>query len=147
MVSSKVSYEDDIGVLTLGTKTTTENQETVEKSCDNIKNCIDRFNENIENLLAQKVTDDELRSAKRALKTTMLQATETNSSKNDIIASSTNSLYGLNYINKYIETIDQITAEDILSAAKYIFGNKPTYSISATKDSIATNKIYVESIK
>ncbi len=147
MVSSKVSYEDDIGVLTLGIKTTTENQETGEKSFDNIKKSIDGFNENIEKLLTQKVTDDELRSAKRALKTTMLQATETNSSKNDIIASSTNSLYGLNYINKYIETIDQITAEDILSAAKYIFGNKPTYSISATKDSIATNKTYLESLK
>jgi len=147
MVNSRVSYAGDIGVMTLGIKTTTENQETGETSFDNIKKSIDGFNENIEKLTTQKVSEDELRSAKRALKTVMLQATETNANKTDIIATSASSSYGLNYINKSIETIDQITADDILNAARYVFGNKPTYSISATKKSIDANKEYFESLK
>lgn len=145
-VYSNYDFNDDIGVLTLGIGTTTENIETGEKTFDNIKKSIDGFNENIKRITTEKVSSKELENAKKAMKSDLLNLLETNLGKTFDIARSNGSPYGMEYINKQFEIIDQITPDDILNTAKYIFNSKPVYSLTATQASLDANKEFLDSL-
>ena len=146
-VSSNLDYVDDVGIMSLSIQTTTENLETGEKSFDNIKKSIEAFNENIKRITSEKVSDEELASAKKRIKTSLLGMTELNAGKNIVLSRSVSTPYGVNYQNEILATIDSITADDILNAAKYIFSGKPVYSLTATKDSIEANKEFLKSLE
>ena len=145
-VSSDYDAYEDIGTMTLRIKTTTNNTETGEKSFDNIKKSIDGFNENIEKITSQKVSEEELETAKRSLKTDLLSGVEMNSTKNDIIGLNFVSPYGLGYTNQKFDIIDSITADDILNTARNIFSSKPVYAVSATKEALEANKEYLDNL-
>ncbi|MDE6138312.1 MAG: insulinase family protein, partial [Candidatus Gastranaerophilales bacterium] len=145
-VSSKVSYSDDIGVLTLKIGTTTENVETGEKTFDNIQKSIEGFNENIQRLMTEKVSVEELESVKKAMKSSLLTFLETNRGKTVDIMGSNNTPYGFEYINKQFEIIDTITPDDIYNTARYIFKSNPIYSLTATQASLDANKEFLDSL-
>lgn len=145
-VNSSYSNIDDIGVMTLKIETTTNNLETGEKSYDNIKKSIDGFNENISKLRTEKVSDEELQTAKKALKSYILGNLEMNRDQTIHLASSISTPYGINYINQQFEIIDSLTADDILNTAKYVFKQNPVYSISGTKDALEANKEFLNSL-
>lgn len=147
MVDSAYQAQGDSGILSLMIKTTTNNTETGEKSLDNIKKSIDGFNENIQKLMNEYVSEEELTKAKKSMKSSILASLEMNSVKNSIIGDNAASVYGIDYTNKQIEMIDKITPQDILNTARNIFGNKPIYSIAATKEALDFNKDYLESLK
>ncbi len=145
-VSSSVDSYDDIGVFNLRIKTTTNNTETGEKTLDNIKKSIDGFNENIERIKTDKVSQEELETSKKALKTDILASLEMNAGKNSALTYSSSTPYGVNHINEMFETINNITAEDVLNTAKNVFKSKPIYSISATKEAIDANREYLNGL-
>ncbi len=145
-VSSDYDAYEDIGTMTLRIKTTTNNTETGEKSFDNIKKSIDGFNENIEKITSQKVSEEELETAKRSLKTDLLSGVEMNADKNSIINSNSHSPYGFSYINQKFDIIDSITSDDILNTARNIFSSKPVYAVSATKEALEANKEYLDNL-
>lgn len=145
-VSSFAQNNGDTGIMTLQIQTTTDNKETGKKTPDNIKKSIDGFNEHIKKISTEKVTEEELETAKKALKNEMLAATERNSTKNSILYNSISNPYGVNYFNKKFETIDSITAEDILNTAKNIFSQKPVYSIAGTEEAIDANKEFLQTL-
>ncbi len=147
MVDSMYDAQGDSGIISLIIKTTTNNTETGEKSLDNIKKSIDGFNENIEKLKKQYVSEEELEKAKKAMKSGILASLEMNSVKNSIIGDNAASAYGVNYTNKQFEEIDKITPQDILNTARNIFSNKPIYSIAATKEALEYNKEYLANLK
>lgn len=147
MVDSMYETNGDSGILSLVIKTTTNNTETGEKSLDNIKKSIDGFNENIEKLKTQYVTEAELEKAKRTMKSGILSSLEMNSYRNSIIGDNAATAYGIEYTNKQIEMIDKITPQDILNTARNIFCNKPIYSIAATKEALDFNKEYFDNLK
>jgi predicted Zn-dependent peptidase len=145
-VHSAVNYCHDMGIFFMNIGTTTENQETGEKTFDNVQKSIDGFNENIAKIMNEQVSEEELESAKKRLKTRILSTFDTNYGRNMEISESKFSPYGLDYINKQLENIDEITAEDIQNAAKYIFSSKPIYSITGTQATLDANKDYLESL-
>ena len=147
MVDSMYETYGDSGIISLVIKTTTNNTETGEKSLDNIKKSIDGFNENIEKLKTQYVTDAELEKAKRTMKSNILAGFEMNSVKNSIISDNAATVYGVDYTNKQLEMIDQITPQDLLNTARNIFAGKPIYSVAATKEALEYNKNYLENLK
>lgn len=146
-VGARYNKENNIGVMELFIKTTTNNTETGETSYDNVKKSIDGFNENIQALITQKVSDDELNIAKRTLKTALLSGMELNSEKNNVLSTNSQNIYGLDYTNQKFDLIDTITADDILNTAKNVFKNRPVYSLAATKDALDANKEFLESLK
>lgn len=146
-VGSSYSYLDDMGIFKLNIGTTTENQETGEKSFDNVKKAIDGFNENIKKIMNEKVTDNELEYAKKALKTRILSSLETNSDKSAALLFANGSYYGSNYANEQLANIDTITADDIQNAARNIFNSKPIYSITATEETLKQNQDYLKSLE
>lgn len=146
-VNSDYRYEGDMGVFTMNITTTTENQETGEKTFDNIKKSIDGFNENIKRITTEKVSEEELEAAKKQLKSGLLNSAETNLDKNIMLSDSNNTYYGIDFYNKKLEMIDSITADDIYNAARNIFNSKPIYSITATKDTLNANDEYLKSLE
>lgn len=147
MVDSMYEANGDSGILSLMIKTTTNNTETGEKTLENIKKSIDGFNENIEKLKTQYVSEEELEKAKRSMKSNILSSFEMNSHKNSIIGDNAATVYGVDYTNKQLEIIDQITPQDILNTARNIFSNKPIYSIAGTKEALDFNKEYLDGLK
>ncbi len=145
-VKSNYETNDDIGLLTLKIKTTTDNKETGEQSFDNIQKSIDGFNKHIKKIKTEKVTDEELNNAKLSLKNNLLNANHTPHGKTMSILTGMDSPYGISLDNQLFEEIDKITADDIYNAANYIFAGKPTYSILATEDTLNANKEYFENL-
>ena len=145
-VHSNISFLDDIGTIELEIGTTTENKETGEISYDNLKKSIEGFNKHIEKLKTEKVTDDELNNAKLSLKNAVLNANETNKGKNKSLEYGLISPYGINSENLILQTIDEITPDDIYNAANYIFKDKPVYSILATENTLNENKDFLDSL-
>lgn|SRR5574344_696565 len=147
VVSSDIQMIENYGVMSLKIATTTENQETGANTFDNIEKSIKGFNENIEKIKTEKVTDEELENAKKTLKSGLLSSLEMNYDKNSALHSYSDSLYGLNGINEKLAMIDSITSEDLLNTAKYIFKSEPVYSISGTKSSLDANKTFLDSLQ
>ncbi len=145
-VKSNCSSTDDIGLFTLKIGTTTDNSETGEQHFDNVQKSIDGFNRHIQKMTDEKVTDEELNNAKLSLKNALLNSTHASDDKIQVLSKSSSTPYGSARINLLFEEIDKVTAEDIQNAAKYIFSNKPTYSIVATEATLNANKEYLESL-
>ena len=145
-VKSGIDKVDNTGVMKLSIGTTTENAETGEISYDNVQKAINGFNENIERMKSEKVSEEELESAKLALKNSMLNSTERNTGKTSILANGLNSFYGLTNANQKFAIIDSITVDDIQNATNYVFNSKPTYSILATENTLNENKEFLKNL-
>ena len=145
-VKSNYKCVDDIGVLSLRIKTTTENVETGEKSFDNVKRSIDGFNKHVNIFRTEKVSEEELENAKLSLKNQVLNSNHNDLDRNITLTNELDSPYGLGKTNLYIDTIDSITVDDIYNASNYIFKSAPVYSILATKNTIDANSEYLKSL-
>ena len=144
-VCSGVRYLDDSGVFSLKIGTTTEN--TSVGDFKNVQKSIEGFNKHIQKIMSEKVTQEELDSAKLDYKNCLLTDYETTSSKNINLAYSLSSVYGPLKANEILKIIDQITVDDIYNAANYIFKNKPVYSILATENTLKANEEYLKNLE
>lgn len=145
-VNSSYRTHDNIGTLNLSIGTTTEDKEAGVNSYENIEKSINGFNEHINRLLTENVTEEELNSAKLQLKNAIAGLKEGQKNKTGIIISGIEDIYGVDKINQEIKMIDEITVEDIKNAANYIFQNKPTYSLIATEKTIEANKEFLNGL-
>ena len=64
-------------------------------------------------------------------------------SETSLIAMNILEPYGIRRIDKYYESIDKITKEDIKRAANYVFSHNPTVSILASEDTINSQLDYL----
>lgn len=147
-VQSDIKGIGDTEMINLSIKTTTDNKDTGEVSYDNVQKAIDGFNENIQKMVNEKVSEEELESAKLSLKNILLSSSEGGLKKTvHIMGGLEGSYYGPDYVNQLFNAIDEITVDDIQRAAQYVFANKPIYAICATKDTLAYNKDYLKDLK
>ena len=96
-------------------------------------------------MLNSEYTDDDLESAKRTLKASLLDK-EGTSSKLAALRHGLNSKEGLDFENQMFNIIDTITREDIDRFSKKVFANPPIYSIVASKDTLEANKEFLKSL-
>ncbi len=146
-VYSSYKKSGDYCGFALKIKTTTNNTETGEKTLENIKKSIEGFNENIKKITTEKVTREELETAKKSIKSEILTSLEMNEAQNLILGASAQTPYGISYANQELQILDSITAEDILNTAKNVFGGKPIYAVAATKEALDFNKQFLENLK
>lgn len=146
-VRSSVRTNGNTGAINLTIGTTTDNKETGEKSFDNLQKSIDGFKNHVEKLLTEKVTQEELDSAKLSVKNEILSKNESITGKNGTLSSGIHSYYGITRSNQFLDMIDEITVDDIYNAAQNMFKDKPLYSIIATEDTINYNKEYLDNLK
>lgn len=118
------------------------------KPYDNVQRSINGFNNQIEKMVNGEFTDEELATAKLNLKRRLLEKNDLQEDKvlnlADIMATSQN---GVSEYNMMYDAIDNITKEDIVNSAKYIFSQKPIYSIRATQDTLNANKEYLDNLE
>lgn len=145
-VNSKLGYFDNSGVISLFIKTTTDDPFTGTKTYENVQKSLDGFNKHVKKFMDENVTDEELESAKLTLKNKVLNYSELTADKNVSILLGERSFYGVSQDNQVLDMVDKITAEDIKSAANYIFNTNPTVSIVATKNTIENNKEYLKTL-
>lgn len=143
-VNSKLNYFDNSGVLALNIKTTTDDPSA--KTYDNLQKSLDGFNEHIQKMMKENVSEEELENAKLTLKNKILDGSELTSDKNIGILSGEKSFYGVSADNLALDLVDKITVEDIKAAANYVFNSNPTVSIVATKDTIDNNNEYLKKL-
>lgn len=146
-VRSSLDNVGNTGMVKLSIGTTTENVDTGEISYDNVQKAITGFNENIERMKNEKVSQEELESAKLSLKNDLLNAAEHPIGRSELLNDGLHSFYGLTNINQKFAMIDKISADDIQNVAKNVFGGKPVYSILATQNTLDNNKEFFKSLE
>lgn len=145
-VKSTLGYFDNSGLMSLYIKTTTDDEQSGEKSYDNLQKSINGFNNHVQKLMNENVSNDELASAKLTLKNKILNGSELTSDKNIALLDGLKSFHGVSLDNQVLNLVDTITADDIKAAANYVFKSNPTLSIVATKNTIDNNEEYLKSM-
>ncbi len=141
-------YDDsgDNAFISCNIKTTTDNPDTGERTYENVQKSINGFNRQINKMKNGEFEDKEVDVAKKELKDTLRNMSYGQRNNANTLAEGQNTPYGINHINEMYNAIDSITKEDIQKAANYVFNNKPVYSIVASKDTLAANKDYLNSL-
>lgn len=132
------------GLLFCNILTTTDSPDL--KSYDNVEKSIRGFHNQINKMVEGEFTDKELESAKLGIKRQLLDSSDGQINKVIRMSESLNSINGFDNINEQYKIIDSITKEDIQTAAKEIFSNKPIYSVRATKDTLKSNKDFLDTL-
>jgi predicted Zn-dependent peptidase len=145
-VYSDVNYLGDSAEISCHILTTTDNKAIGEISYDNVQKSINGFNRQIKALLNSEYTDDDLESAKRLLKASLINK-EGNIAKVSSIAQAIQSEKGLDRENQLFKAIDNITREKLDEFSQKAFKNPPTYSIVASKDTLDANQEFFEALK
>ena len=145
-MSYQVQSFEDTGILTMFIMTTTDNKAQNEISYDNLQKSLDGFDEQIQKILNEPMTEEELQSAKMQLKQRIAKQTELPSSETDLLSMNMTLPYGIKRIDEYVKAIDMITVDDIKQAANHVFKNKPTVSILASADTVENQKEYISSL-
>lgn len=145
-VHSEIAKTGNRGELYLNILTTTDNKNNNEVKYENLQKSINGFNRQISALKNGKFTEHDLQSAKLILKSRLLN-TEGRQAKVSALDMGLCSNYGLEYINKLFNNIDSVTREDITKFADKVFAEKPVYSITATQDTLDSNKEFLDKLK
>jgi len=135
-VESNLDFIGDSGVISLGIKTTTDNNIENIQQFDNVKKSLDGFKKHIDKMKNQLVSEEELAAAKLRIKTKMLNSFETSSSQTTVLSNAKDSIYGIGSVNENLKLVDKITAQDIQNAANYIFSGKSLTSVLASQKTI-----------
>ena len=145
-VRSQAQSFGDTGILKMYILTTTDDKAQGDIKHDNVQKSIDGFSKHTQALQDQPVSEVELENAKKALKRRLFQEMELPGSKNSLLLMNAGLPYGIKRIDEYFKAIDKMTVQDIQSAAKHIFANKPVYSILASPDTVENQLPYLESL-
>ena len=145
-VSADTNVYEDRGSIILNILTTTDNKNIGEFTYDNLQKSINGFNRQVEQLLNSEYTDEDLESAKKILKASMLDS-EGTLKKLSLLRNNAINERPLDYLNETYNLIDSITREDIDEYSKIMFKDKPVYSIVASQDTLNYNKDYLNSLK
>ena len=137
---------EDTGILTMFIMSTTDNKAQNDIKYDNLQKSLDGFETEVQKLITQPVTQEELDAAKMQLKQRIAKQTELPDTDTDLIAMNMVKPYGIKRIDEYVKAIDSITIDDISTAAKHVFTNKPTISILASPDTVANQQEYINSL-
>ena len=131
----------DTDAILLNIGTTTDSPDPKEGSPANITKALKGFDDIVNNLKSENVTEEELQNAKTLIKTQLLDGLETNTDRMDSYGSKKDSYYGISYNEALFEAIDKLTPNDIRAAANYVFKNPPVTSIIASQKTLDTLKL------
>ncbi len=135
-VESDIDFIGNTGVLSMGIKTTTDDKIAGVQQYDNVQKSLDGFQKHVEKLKNELVSQNELDAAKLRIKTKLLNSIESSASQTTVLNNSKESINGIAAMQKNIELIDSVTAEDVKAAANYIFANPSVTSVLASDDTI-----------
>ena len=98
-------------------------------SADQLNTLLPVVSDEIKKVLNEKVSDKELNRAKVQLKASMLMALESSSSTAEVLARQMLLHNRIIPTDEIVAKIDNITKDDILEAAQFLFSSQPTYTL------------------
>ena len=140
-------YNDNSGVIVCDILTTTVDDLTKQPTYENVQKSIDGFHRQINLLKEGQFSDADFEKIKLKLKANILRSVETSSAKAGAIAKGLSSKDGLNSVNKVYKMVDEITKQDVVNMANYVFAGKPSYSVLANKETLEANAQYLKSLE
>ncbi len=140
-VESNIDFVGNTGVMALGIKTTTDNPSENIQQYDNVEKSLKGFKKHIDLLKTQLVPQEELDAAKLRVKTQILNSLESSASQTVVLNSAKDNVLGINAVNNNLKLIDEITSQDIMNAANYIFNSKSITSILASQNTLDNLKL------
>ena len=113
---------------------------------DNLRKAFESIDKNLKALASITPQKSEIESSKKLAKNILLKKTETSRIRNYNLGNGLNTEYGINYLNKKLQSIDEVTPEDIQKAAKKLLAKNYAIAILANEESINRNKEYLSSL-
>lgn len=136
--SSYIIDNKDTAVILLDVSTSTDSSDPEEGSPENITKALKGFEDIVNSLKSETVSEEELQNTKAMIKTQLLDGLETNTGRSFSYGTKKDSYYGINFNEALFEAIDKLTPDDIRSAANYVFKNQPVTSIVASQKTLDT---------
>ena len=147
MVEARDLSYDNNGMLLCEILTTTVDDLTKKTSYENVQKSIDGFHRQINLLKEGQFSDKDFEKIKLQLKASLLSSSEKTDIKTDMLLDSLASKEGISHTNQMYETIDNITKQDVINMANYVFSGKPTYSVLANKATLEANADYLKGLE
>ncbi|MEI7475707.1 MAG: pitrilysin family protein [bacterium] len=148
MVKSKYITDGKIGEIALEIKTTTDDPKANngKPQYDNLEKSLNGFKHHIQKMQNELATDEELKSAKLALKSKIIFGCESSAGKTDLIQGGFNTPYGTQYLSELLKSIDNITAKDIQNAARLYLNQPSVVSVVASKNTLNNEQNYLKTL-
>ena len=127
--------------MALSIKTTTDNPLENIQQFDNVEKSLNGFKKHVDLIKTQPVSQEELDAAKLRVKTQILNSLESSGAQTLVLNSAKDNNMGIAAVNENIKLIDQVTPQDILNAANYIFNSNSITSILASQKTLDNIKL------
>lgn len=119
---------------------------TIKADQDGLRKVMEEYDNIVNNLIEKPISKEELENVKETIKSSYLNNIEDSYSRNDLLAGSYRSFYGINYHQALFEAIDKETPEHIQQIARYYL-TQPSYTIiSGNEKAIEANKKYLSNL-
>lgn len=113
---------------------------------DNLRKVVEEYDNEVNNLIENPISQEELENAKRNLFNNYLNNIEDSYSRNAVLANNWNSFYGSNYDQALFEAIEKETPEHIQQLAKHYLTQPSLITISGNKEAIEANTKYLSNL-
>lgn len=118
--------------------------QTSSENTENLKKSIDGFSKITQDLIENKVSEEELQNAKIRLKIRNLNIMTKSTERNNELKIGIPTPYGTNYLDENLKAINEIQPEHIQRMAYMIFDKPSITVIETNRDSFDKNKAYLE---
>lgn len=112
---------------------------------DNIQKSLECFEKHINKLIYTKPSVDEVENAKRMLKAKYFLSFAKSGKQNSKIIQSLSSNYGLQYYNKLMQAIDDVTPDEVQRVAKEFLSKPSVISIITSKEAFYKAEKFLKS--
>ncbi|MEI8388769.1 MAG: insulinase family protein [bacterium] len=144
-VKSNYLTDGNFGIIKLLIKTTTEDG-LKGTTHENVQKSLDGFRTHINDLMKNSVSDQELETAKMEVKTRFLDDPESSFGRSARIQAGYTTPYGVNYHNKMLDAINELTPQDIKNAAVTYLNQPSVISMIASQNTIKSMQPYLSSL-
>lgn len=142
-VKSNFITNNKDALLQLNIKTTTQDPSNGLEYHKNVQKSLEGFNNHINKLINEKVTQEDLNAAKLALLSKVIFNTESTGGKHAQISQNSESFYGVGYTKELVNAIQNVTAEDVQKIAQINFKKPAVVSLIASQKTLDQNAPYL----
>lgn len=142
-VRSSFTTNNEDAILQLRIKTTTQDPDNGVENYNNVQKSLDGFKKHVDGIVQTPINEEELNTAKLAILSRLIFDTESSEGKHRQIAGNSESFYGTEYTKELTQAIQNVTAEDIQTAARVNLTKPSIVSIVASPKTLDANKDYL----
>lgn len=113
---------------------------------NNLRKVVEEYDNVVNNLIENPVSEKELEMAKQNLKNRYLNSIESSYERNQAMATTYNSFYGANYHQTLLEAIDKETPQHIQKLAQYYLTQPSLMVITGNEEALKANKKYLSNL-